>query len=74
MQYIFSFLAVARKPSFAQLLFYLSTVSVSVCLFQVDVGTMLYRIDSDAHLETRARKTTAEMVWRDELTTIYRSD
>ena len=50
---IFSpFLAVGRKPSFAQLAFNLSTVSVPVCLFQVDAGTMLYRVDSDVHLQT----------------------
>ena len=51
-QDLFSFLAVGRKPSFAQLVFYLSTLSVPVCLFQVDVGTMLYRVDSDVHLQT----------------------
>ena len=37
---IFSFLAVGRKLSFAQLVFNLSTVSVPVCPFQVDAGTM----------------------------------
>ena len=36
-QDLFSFLAVGRKPSFAQLVFNLSTVSVPVLLFQVDV-------------------------------------
>ena len=44
---IFSFLAVGRKSYFAQLVFNLSTVSVPVCLLQVDAGTMLYRVDSD---------------------------
>ena len=49
---IFSlFLAVDRKPSFAQFVFNLSTVSVPVFLFQVDAGTMLYRVDSDVHLQ-----------------------
>ena len=46
------FLAGSRKPSFAQLVFNLSTVSVPVCLFQVDAGTMLYRGDCDVHLHT----------------------
>ena len=46
------FLAVGRKPSFAQLVFNLSTVSVPVCIFQVDAGTMLYRFDSDVLLQT----------------------
>ena len=36
----FSFLAVGWKPSFAQLVFNLSTVSVPVFFFQVDAGTM----------------------------------
>ena len=50
---IFSpFLAVGRKSSLVQLVFNLCTVSVPVCLFQVDVGMMLYRIDCDAHLQT----------------------
>ena len=50
---IFSpFLVVSRKPSFAQLVFNLSTVSVPVCLFQVDAGAMLYRGDCDAYLQT----------------------
>ena len=43
----FSFLAVGQKPSFAQLVFNLSTVSVPVFPFQGDAGTMLYRVDSD---------------------------
>ena len=43
---------ICRKPSFAQLVFNLSTVSVPVFLFQVDAGTMLYRVDSDVHLKT----------------------
>ena len=30
----------------------ISTVSVPVCLFQVAAGTMLYRVDSDVHLQT----------------------
>ena len=30
----------------------ISTVSVPVYLFQVDDGTMLYRFDSDVHLQT----------------------
>ena len=51
-QDLFSFLAVGRKSSFARLVFNLSTVSVPVCLFQVDAGTMLYRIDCDVHLQT----------------------
>ena len=34
-----------------QLVLNLSTVSVSVCLFQVDAGTMLYWVDSDVHLQ-----------------------
>ena len=52
---IFSlFLAVDRKPYFAHLFFYFSTVSVPVHLFQVDAGTMLYRVDSDANLQTTA--------------------
>ena len=46
------FLAVDRKTSFAQLVFNLSTVSVPVCLFRVDAGTMLYRGDCDVHLQT----------------------
>ena len=33
-----------RKQCFAQLIFYLSTVSVPVYLFHVDAGTMLYRV------------------------------
>ena len=37
---------------FAQLVFNLSTVSVPVCLFQVDAGTMLYWGDCDIHLQT----------------------
>ena len=37
--------AVGRNPSVAQLVFNLSTVSVPVCSFQVDAGTMLYRVD-----------------------------
>ena len=41
---------VGSQPSFAQLVFSLSTVSVPVCLFQVDAGTMLYCVDSDVHL------------------------
>ena len=49
---IFSFLSVGRKPSFAQLVFHISTVSVTVCLFQVNAGTMLYWVDSDVHLQT----------------------
>ena len=48
----FSFLEVGRKPSFAQLVFNLSTVSVPVFPFQVDAGTMLYRADCDVHLQT----------------------
>ena len=44
--------AVGRHPSFAQLVFKLSTASVPVCLFHVDAGTMLYRVDSDVHLQT----------------------
>ena len=40
------------NPSFAQLVFNLSTVSVPVCLFQVYAGTMLYRCDCDVHLQT----------------------
>ena len=51
-QDLFSFLAVGRKSSFAQLVFILSTVSVPVCLFQVDAGTMLHRIDCDVHMQT----------------------
>ena len=51
-QDLFSFLAVSRKPSFAQLVFNLSTVSVPVCPFHVDAGTMLYRGDCDVHLQT----------------------
>ena len=51
-QDLFSLLAVSRKPSFAQLVFNLSTVSVTVCLFQVDAGTMLYRDDCHVHLQT----------------------
>ena len=35
MQDLFSFLAVSRKPSFAQIVFNLSTVSVPVCLFRL---------------------------------------
>ena len=46
-----SSLAVGWKPSFAQLVFNLSTVSVPVFRFQVDAGTM-YRVDSDVHLQT----------------------
>ena len=45
-------LVVGQNPSFAQLVFNLSTVSVPVFLFQVDAGTMLYRVDSDVHLQT----------------------
>ena len=52
MQNLFSFVAVGRKPSFAQLVFNRSTVSVPVCLFQVDTGTMLYLVDCDVHLQT----------------------
>ena len=44
------FLAVGRKPSFAQLVFNLSTILVPVFLFQVDAGPMLYRVDSDVLL------------------------
>ena len=51
-QDLFSFLAVSRKPSFAQLVFNLSIVSVPGCLFQVDAGTMLYRGGCDVHLQT----------------------
>ena len=35
-----------------RLLLNLSTVSVPVCLFQVDAGAMVYRIDCDVHLQT----------------------
>ena len=52
-QDLLSFLTVSRKPSFAQLIFNLSTVSIPVCLFQIDAGTMLYRGDCDDHLQTR---------------------
>ena len=37
-QDLFSFLVVGRKSSFSQLVFNLSTVSVPVCLFQVDAA------------------------------------
>ena len=50
-QDLFSFLAVGRKPSFAQRVFYLSTVLVPVGLFQLDTGMMLYRVDIDVHLK-----------------------
>ena len=46
-QYIFYFLAVGWKSSFAQLLFYLCTVSAPV-----EARTMLYRVDSDVHMQT----------------------
>ena len=45
------FLAVGRNPSFVQLVFYLSTGSVTVFLFQIDAGIMLYRVDSEVHLQ-----------------------
>ena len=51
-QDLFTFLAVGRKSSFAHLVFNLSTVSIPVCLFQVDAGTMLYRIHCDIHPKT----------------------
>ena len=51
-QDLFSFLAVGRKPYFAQLVFNLFTLSVPVCLFHVDAGTMLNRVDGDLHLQT----------------------
>ena len=51
-QDLFCFLAVGWKPSFAQRVLYLSTVSVPICPFQVDAGTMLYRVDSYAHLQS----------------------
>ena len=38
-------------PSIALIVLH-STVSVPVCLFRVDAGTMLYRVDSDVHLQT----------------------
>ena len=43
-------LAVGRKPSFAQLVFNISTVSGFP--FQVDAETMLYWVDSDVNLQT----------------------
>ena len=46
------FLAVNRNPSFSQLGFNPSTVSVPVCPFQVDAGMMLYLGDCDVHLQT----------------------
>ena len=46
------FLSAGRKPSFAHLVFNLPTVSSPVCPFQVDAGTMLYRVDSDVHRQT----------------------
>ena len=52
MQDLFSFLAVDRNPSFDQLVFNLSTVSVPVSIVQIDGGTMLYRVNSDVHLQT----------------------
>ena len=51
-QDLFSYLAVGQQPSFAQLVSNLSTVSVPVCLFHVDAGTMLYGGDCDVHLQT----------------------
>ena len=45
-------MAFGQKQSFAQLVFYLSTVSIPVFPFQVNPGTMLYRVDSDVHLQT----------------------
>ena len=51
MQNIVYVLALGRKPSFAQLVFNLSTVSVPVYPFQVDAGTMFYLVDSDVHLQ-----------------------
>ena len=51
-QDLFSFLAVGRKPYFAQLVFHLSTLSVPVCFFQVNAGTMFYRVESNVHLQT----------------------
>ena len=44
--------ALRMKSSFAQLVFNLSTISVPVCPFHVEAGTMLYRIDYDVHLQT----------------------
>ena len=52
-QDLFSFLAVGRKLYFAQIVFNLSTVSAAVCLFHVDTGTMLWRVDSDCYLQTK---------------------
>ena len=40
------------QEEFVQLVINLSTVSVPVCLFQVDAGTMLYLGDCDIHLKT----------------------
>ena len=51
-QDLFSFLVVSWKPSFAQLVFNLSTVSFPVYLFQVDAGTLLYRGDCDVHMKS----------------------
>ena len=52
MQDIFLLLAVGLKLYLAQLVFYLSTVSIPACPFQVDTETMLYRVDSNVHLQT----------------------
>ena len=41
---------IGRKPSFSQLVFNLSTVSVPVFPFQVDAGTMLYLVDAGTML------------------------
>ena len=46
------FLAIGGRSSFAHLVFYLCTVPAQVFLFHVDAGTMLYRVDSDVHLQT----------------------
>ena len=43
-------MAVGRKSSFVQLVLYLSSGSVPVCLSRVAARTMLYRDDSDVNL------------------------
>ena len=50
---IFSpFLAVCWKPSFAQFMLYLLTISVPVCFLLVEAGTMGYVVDSEVYLQT----------------------
>ena len=51
-QDLFSLLLVCWKPSFAQFVLYLRTISVTVCLLLVEADTMGYRVHSEVHLKT----------------------